>query len=253
MEQSSRRSVCVGSPSVTRTARSVRVIHVAPTSFGADGLFGGGERYPLELARALARAGRLRADHLWQVSARSNVSRADCGVRTLRTVGLAWRTPGAAVRGRVCSGPCAGADIVSHASYAQPAEPHGGGVRPRLGTAYLAVTDHGLQGDNWGGLLPRLFDVFLTVSAYSARELGAPPARTRVIYGGADPVRYAPDARPAAARRAVRRSADAAQGRRSAAPGACPTAPELRVVGSTGHDPLPPERDYPHLLRHLAR
>src|SRR5919106_4279273 len=33
----------------------MRVTHVAPTAFGGDGLFGGGERYPLELARALAR------------------------------------------------------------------------------------------------------------------------------------------------------------------------------------------------------
>ena len=32
----------------------MRVIHVAPTAFGMDGLFGGGERYPLELSRALA-------------------------------------------------------------------------------------------------------------------------------------------------------------------------------------------------------
>jgi hypothetical protein len=32
----------------------VRVIHVAPTAFGRDGLFGGGERYSYELARALA-------------------------------------------------------------------------------------------------------------------------------------------------------------------------------------------------------
>src|SRR4029453_2851695 len=32
----------------------MRVLHVAPTAFGAAGLFGGGERYPLELARALA-------------------------------------------------------------------------------------------------------------------------------------------------------------------------------------------------------
>ena len=32
----------------------MRVVHVAPTTFGVDGLFGGGERYPLELARALA-------------------------------------------------------------------------------------------------------------------------------------------------------------------------------------------------------
>ena len=32
----------------------MRVIHVVPTPFGAGGLLGGGERYPLELARALA-------------------------------------------------------------------------------------------------------------------------------------------------------------------------------------------------------
>ena len=32
----------------------MHVLHVAPTAFGVAGLFGGGERYPLELARALA-------------------------------------------------------------------------------------------------------------------------------------------------------------------------------------------------------
>lgn len=32
------------------------MVHVAPTPFGTGGLFGGGERYPLELALALARA-----------------------------------------------------------------------------------------------------------------------------------------------------------------------------------------------------
>src|SRR5919106_6067453 len=42
-----------GSPSV-RSETSMRVTHVAPTMFGSNGLFGGGERYPLELARALA-------------------------------------------------------------------------------------------------------------------------------------------------------------------------------------------------------
>src|SRR5688500_15617969 len=35
----------------------MRVLHVAPTAFGHGGLFGGGERYPLELARAVARLG----------------------------------------------------------------------------------------------------------------------------------------------------------------------------------------------------
>ena len=45
----------------------MRVVHVAPTLFGAAGLFGGGERYPLELARALARS-----------------SEVDCELRQLR-------------------------------------------------------------------------------------------------------------------------------------------------------------------------
>ena len=31
-----------------------RLVHVAPTLFGPAGIFGGGERYPLELARTLA-------------------------------------------------------------------------------------------------------------------------------------------------------------------------------------------------------
>src|SRR5918992_4404228 len=33
----------------------MRVVHIAPTLFGPAGLFGGGERYPLELGRALVR------------------------------------------------------------------------------------------------------------------------------------------------------------------------------------------------------
>src|SRR5205823_13721524 len=114
-----------------------------------------------------------------------------------------------------------------------------------------AVTDHGLQGGDWWGLLPRLFDRFLTVSAYSARELGAPPARTRVVYGGADPRRYRPD--PATARAGV-----LFVGRLTPHKGidrlieALPPGAALRVVGSSGHDPRPPERDYPLVLRRLA-
>src|SRR5689334_5620780 len=34
--------------------RPPRVLHVAPNLFGFDGAIGGGERYPLELARAMA-------------------------------------------------------------------------------------------------------------------------------------------------------------------------------------------------------
>ena len=102
------------------------------------------------------------------------------------------------------------------------------------------------EGDNWGGLLPRLFDAFLTVSAYSAHELGAPAARTRVIYGGADPQRYAPDP-------SVSASGVLFVGRLTPHKGidrllaALPSGTRLTVVGSDGHDPRLPERDYPRL------
>jgi glycosyltransferase involved in cell wall biosynthesis len=118
--------------------------------------------------------------------------------------------------------------------------------------SHTAVTDHGLQGSSWGGLLPRLFDAFLTVSAYSARELGAPPSRTRVIYGGADPERYVPDPRST-------RNGVLFVGRLTPHKGvdrllqALPDGAMARIVGSGGHDPRPPERDYPELLQRMAR
>ena len=118
-------------------------------------------------------------------------------------------------------------------------------------SAGTVVTDHGLQGSSWAGLLPKLFDLFLTVSAYSAHELMAPPSRTRVIYGGADPQRYAPD--PAQVRDAV-----LFVGRLTPHKGvdwlleALPAGARARIVGSTGHDRGWPESDYPNLLKRLA-
>jgi glycosyltransferase involved in cell wall biosynthesis len=115
----------------------------------------------------------------------------------------------------------------------------------------VVVTDHGLTGGNWAGLLPRLFDRFLLVSAYSARELSAPPERTRLIYGGADPSRYAPDP-------AVSRDGVLFVGRLTPHKGvdrliaALPPGGRLSIAGSSGHDPALPERDYPLLLRRLA-
>jgi len=113
------------------------------------------------------------------------------------------------------------------------------------------VTDHGLQGSDWGGLVPHLFDRFLAVSRYSAAELRTPRSRTRIIYGGADPVRYRPDPE-------VRRDGVLFVGRLTPHKGvdvlmrALPPDVRLTVVGTEGHDPRPPERDYPQLLRSLA-
>ena len=226
----------------------MRVVHVAPTAFGRDGIFGGGERYPLELARALARHVEC---ELVTFGSRPASEREPGGlrVRVLRPIArlghpanpVAVDLPAALAR----------ADIV-HTHHMRSAPSRVGALVARARGRSAVVTDHGLQGGTWGGLLQRLFHRFLTVSEYSARELGAPPARTRVIYGGVDCDRFRPEA--GGSRRGV-----LFVGRVTPHKGidrlirALPASASLAVVGAAGHDPEPPERDYPQVLRRLAR
>ncbi len=226
----------------------MRVVHVAPTLFGPAGIFGGGERYPLELGRALAR----HIDCELVTFGRAAGGWSDSSglrVRILRPVTLLGGHPAHPVSLGLGHA-LAAADIV-HAHHLKSTPSRLAAVNARVRGIRTAVTDHGLGGGNWAGLLPRLFDRFLTVSAYSARELAAPASRTRVVYGGADPIRFSPE--PEAQRRGV-----LFVGRLTPHKGvdrlieALPENAWLRVVGSAGHDPDPPEREYPKLLRRLA-
>ncbi|MDQ3811055.1 MAG: glycosyltransferase family 4 protein [Chloroflexota bacterium] len=227
----------------------MRVIHVAPTPFGAAGLFGGGERYPLELARALARHVDCELVTFGRV-ARVERERGGLRRRTLRAVGWLGGHPAHPLAPALWWA-ISGAHLV-HTHHMRSLPARLAAVAARSRGQRTAVTDHGLQGGSWFGLLPRLYHLFLTVSAYSARELGAPPARTRIIYGGADPQRYAPD-------RSVSRSGVLFVGRLTPHKGvdrllaALPAGARLMVAGSGGHDPRLPERDYPSLLQGLAR
>jgi glycosyltransferase involved in cell wall biosynthesis len=227
----------------------MRVIHVAPSAFGPDGLYGGGERYPLELAQALA--GEVDCE-LVTFGRRPGRFRTDGGLRVRVLRPLTWLhghpaqpvaplLPAALTR----------ADVV-HAHHFRSLPTRMSAVTARILRTGTAVTDHGLLGRTWGGLVHELFDRFLTVSRFSARVLGAPPERTRVIYGGADPRRFAPV--PGADRDGI-----LYVGRLTPHKGvdrllrALPAGAGLRVAGSAGHDPRPPERDYPALLRRLAQ
>ena len=227
----------------------MRVIHVAPTAFGQAGLFGGGERYPLELARALARE---TSCELITFGRDTHLIDEPHGlrVRTLRALGWLGGHPAHPFAPRLVPA-LAGASVV-HTHHMRSLPSRMAAVTGTIRRQHLAVTDHGLAGSTWGGMLPRLFERFLTVSAYSAQDLGAPLARTGVIYGGADPVRYVP--RPDQSRRGV-----LFVGRITPHKGvdrllqALPAGAHLRIVGSTGHDCRAPEREYPVLLRRLAR
>jgi glycosyltransferase involved in cell wall biosynthesis len=225
----------------------MRVIHVAPSAFGPDGLYGGGERYPLELARALASGvdcelvtfGRRPAR--WQAGG--------LRVRVLRPLTWLHGHPAQPVAPQLPAA-LARADVV-HAHHFRSLPTRLAAVTARVLGAGTAVTDHGLLGRTWGGLVNGLFDRFLTVSEFSAGLLGAPAARTQVIYGGADTSRFAPD--PGADRDGV-----LFVGRLTPHKGvdrllrALPAGAALRIAGGGGHDPDPPERDYPALLRRLA-
>jgi glycosyltransferase involved in cell wall biosynthesis len=226
----------------------MRVVHVAPAPFGAGGLFGGGERYPLELARALAGSEAVETE-LLSFGASPGRWREPSGltVRVLRPLARIRGHPAqplvpglaAAVRG---------ADVVhTHHVRSLPSR-HAAWASRRAGA--VVTTDHGIGGDA-SGRWRRRFALLLAVSAYSVRTLGWPADAARVVYGGADTDRFRPD--PAEPRAGV-----LFVGRLTPHKGvdrllrALPGAAALTLAGTSGHDRRPPERDYPQLLRSLA-
>ena len=225
----------------------MRVIHVAPMTFGSGGLFGGGERYPLELARALAED--VDCELITFGDAAADRREGRLRIRVLRPLGHVGGHP---ARPIVPSLPRAigRADIVHAHQMRSPASILAA-LTARVRGHHAIVTDHGLQGSEWGGVLPRLYDRFLTVSRYSAAEIRSPAARTRIIYGGVVPARYAPE-------HDARRDGLLFVGRLTPHKGidvlirALPPDTSLTIVGSEGHDRDLPERAYPDYLRSLA-
>lgn len=115
----------------------------------------------------------------------------------------------------------------------------------------LVTTDHGLGGGGWAGLLPKMFDGFLTVSEFSARTLGAPRDKTHVVYGGCDIDRFRSDGHE-------RRDGILYVGRVTPHKGidrllrALPRGARLTIAGTAGHDAGRAESGYGQLLHDLA-
>lgn len=225
----------------------MKVTHVVPTMFGEEGLFGGGERHPLELARSLAR----------HVDCRLVVfGSAPCTLADRSGLEIVVLRRIAQARGHIAHPIATGiaratrdADIV-HVHQMRSAPARVMALVAAIRRQPIVVTDHGLGAGGWGGLLPRFFQGFLTVSEYSARILQAPGTKTAVIFGGADTDRFRPGDDP--------RSGVLFVGRITPHKGidrlirALPEDVPLRIVGTAGHERHPVERDYPRLLRRLS-
>ena len=172
----------------------MRVLHVAPTAFGHDGLFGGGERYPLELARALALVDGVRCE-LVTFGREARVEEHDgLRIHVLRAVGHLGGHPAHPVAPALAA-VVRRADVV-HTHHLRSLPSRISALLARARRIPVVVTDHGLAGGDWLGLLPHLFNRFLPVSEYSARVLRAPRGRTTVVWGGVDPVRFSPGSCP---------------------------------------------------------
>ena len=146
----------VGEPRVTRETTSMRVLHVAPTAFGHDGLFGGGERYPLELAGPW----RPRASTAsWSPSAATPAARRGAAaVQVCARAPPRRPPPTRAPRAGVCDG----ADVVhTHHPAAEPSR-LAAWLQPRVVT-----TDHGLGAD-WRGPAPACSTASCRCPQYSA-------------------------------------------------------------------------------------
>jgi glycosyltransferase involved in cell wall biosynthesis len=170
------------------------VVHLTPATFGPDGLFGGGERYPTELATAMSDL--VPTTLVGFGPERRSARVGNLSVEVLPTR-MRWKNsevnPLNAQMFRVIGRPA-----VLHLHQWESATVNLALVYGRLARTRVFATDHGGSGRNyWRRLrLHRLLNGFLSVSRFSASFYPELAGRTSVIFGGVDTSRFVMGERP---------------------------------------------------------
>ncbi len=170
--------------------RRLRVLHLSPTWFGDESVRGGGERYPLELARAMAP----------HADTRLAAFGGRPGVRTVAGFDIEVQRTWRWLRGRPndAIGPgflraLVWADVV-HCHQARTGITALAALAGRALRKRVFVTDHGGGGVNWvrrlriGGWI----EAQLAQSTFAAATLPYVGRRAEVVYAGVDADIYAP-------------------------------------------------------------
>jgi glycosyltransferase involved in cell wall biosynthesis len=170
----------------------LRVVHLSPALFGADGVFGGGERYAYELARTMAR---LTPTRLVSFGDRPSKFETPDGL-VVQVLGPAWRVRGQRLNpfhlGIVRA--VAEADVV-HCHQPHTLASETAALLARVSGRKAFASD--LGGGGWGFStrfnIDRWFDGHLHISAYSRKIAGHEHfPRAKVIYGGVDTELFSP-------------------------------------------------------------
>jgi glycosyltransferase involved in cell wall biosynthesis len=166
------------------------VVHISPVMFGEGGYWGGGERYPLELARAHAELVPTRLVAFGRRPQRRRLGALELVVVAARA---RWRGSDLNPLSREIVRATRSARIIHvhqfHTFLTDLCLLAGAALRRPV-----YVTDHGGWAPNLGRLLPRrrLIARLLAVSGYSASLFPELDGRSSVIYGGVDTKRFRP-------------------------------------------------------------
>jgi glycosyltransferase involved in cell wall biosynthesis len=166
------------------------ILHISPGSFGSDGIWGGGERYPLELSLAMSK--RIPTRLLTFGSSNSRWKNDNLEIITLRT---RWHLKGNAlnpISERFVS-ECVRAERI-HTHHYETILTTAAVSLSRVTGQTVFCTDHGGKAPNLGRQL-RVGDKltrFLPVSEFSASIFPDLQKKVTVIYGGVDVSRYYP-------------------------------------------------------------